>query len=86
MEILAPALYLFLLLLLILSGVLIQHLNCLNENKNHYFTAEVDDENNTAFDEEYENTYYTPEETISINEKFAAAKDDVLNNNNRLEK
>ncbi|MBV9963302.1 MAG: DNA translocase FtsK 4TM domain-containing protein, partial [Parafilimonas sp.] len=46
-------------------------------------TAEVDD-NNPAFNEEYERSYFAPEETISINEKYASIKDDELINNNRL--
>jgi S-DNA-T family DNA segregation ATPase FtsK/SpoIIIE len=45
---------------------------------------QADDGKNNAFDEAYENTHYNHEENISLNDKFAAAKNDVLNNNNRL--
>jgi S-DNA-T family DNA segregation ATPase FtsK/SpoIIIE len=37
-----------------------------------------------GFDEEYDRYYYTPEESISINDKYAGLHNDVLNNNNRL--
>ncbi len=38
---------------------------------------------NPAFDDEYDRSYYSPEETLSINEKYAE-KGDILTNNNRL--
>jgi S-DNA-T family DNA segregation ATPase FtsK/SpoIIIE len=44
----------------------------------------IEDDKN-IFDDEYNTSYYEPQETETINEKFAApAKDDVLINNNRL--
>ncbi len=36
------------------------------------------------FDEEYNRHYYTPQEDISINDKYASIHDDVLTTNNRL--
>jgi S-DNA-T family DNA segregation ATPase FtsK/SpoIIIE len=53
------------------------------------YSEVVPDENKPApdendFDEEYDRYYYTPEENISINDKYAALRDDVLHNNNRL--
>jgi S-DNA-T family DNA segregation ATPase FtsK/SpoIIIE len=41
-------------------------------------------EHKNSFNDEYENSYYTPEETVSINDKYAATNNEVLTNNNRL--
>ncbi len=41
-----------------------------------------DDKN--IFNKEYDDIYYTPEESVSINEKYAAETNDVLTNNNKL--
>ncbi len=42
-------------------------------------------QNNTdPFNEEYNTTYYEPDDAITINEKFSAAAEDSLTNNNRL--
>ncbi|MEP6467762.1 MAG: DNA translocase FtsK [Parafilimonas sp.] len=41
-------------------------------------------EDNSAFDEEYEKLHYTADGKLSVNDRFAADKNDVLNNNNRL--
>ena len=37
-------------------------------------------ENTNSFDEEYDHHYYTPEESISINDKYAASREDGLTN------
>ncbi|HEX5150775.1 MAG TPA: DNA translocase FtsK [Parafilimonas sp.] len=39
-----------------------------------------------VFDEAYERSYYTPEDGPTINDKYAAGKEEPLTNNNRLKK
>jgi S-DNA-T family DNA segregation ATPase FtsK/SpoIIIE len=39
-----------------------------------------------TFNEAYEESYYTPKDTLTINDKYAAGKEDTLTNNNRLKK
>ncbi|MEO8711340.1 MAG: DNA translocase FtsK, partial [Parafilimonas sp.] len=44
----------------------------------------IEEDDKNIFDDEYNTSYYEPQESETINEKFAAAKDDVLIHNNRL--
>ena len=48
-------------------------------------TTVAEEKTADVFNEEYNNSYYNPDEPeLTINEKFAAVKDDVLINNNKL--